>query len=152
MKGSVPCTGSILSEINQYWEIWYTAKEKIQQHFQGCIRPSFVRQVCFVRKSTEFHDMRTECQRKIILIYFLLYSFFNHSPITCAKNFSLSNHMLPNHLLPNHFLYNAQSLITFSPDHSPPDRSIALTHPIPSFLLSNLVPDRLIALPLIFGK
>ena len=36
--------------------------------------------------STEFHDMRTECQIKSIIIHFLLYYFFQ----------SLPNHLRPN--------------------------------------------------------
>ena len=59
MKGYLAWIGSILSEILQCWEKWYGTKEKIQQHFQGCLRPSCVRPVCAIRKYTEFHDMRT---------------------------------------------------------------------------------------------
>ena len=61
---------------------------KIRQHFQGCLRLSCIRKLCFLHKSTDFHDMRTECQRKSIIIHFLLYSFFQ----------SLPNHLRPNFL------------------------------------------------------
>ena len=54
------------------------------------------------------------------------------SPITCSAT------------LTNWFLFN--------PYHSIPDQSIAPTHPLPTFLLSNLLPDHLIILPLIFGN
>ena len=69
-------------------------------------RPSCVRIVCFLRKSTEFHVMRTECQRILInfLIIFLmirssdrslsaalfhirsLYSLPDHSPIAPVES------------------------------------------------------------------
>ena len=41
--------------------------------------------VCFLRKSTEFHDMRTECQR--ILIHFLLLIY--HKYAVCTKRTDL---------------------------------------------------------------
>ena len=66
--------------------IWYTAKGKIGQKFQGCLCPSCARRAFFLHKSTYFHDIPTECQRKGILIYFLLYSFFQ----------SLPDHLRPN--------------------------------------------------------
>ena len=86
-----------------------TAKGKIRQHFQGCLRPSCVRRVYFLRKSTEFHDVRTECQRKSIIIHFLLYSLFR----------SLPDHLRPN-LLAHRSLFAPRSL---APNHSPIARS-----------------------------
>ena len=52
---------------------------------QRCFGPSWMYQVYFLHKSTEFHDMRTECQ--IILIHFVLIiyhksTWINHSLIT----------------------------------------------------------------------
>ena len=41
--------------------------------------------VCFLRKSTEFHDMRKECQ--IIVIHFLLLIY--HKYTACAKRYPL---------------------------------------------------------------
>ena len=41
--------------------------------------------VCFLRKSTEFHDMRTGCQ--IILIHLLLLIF--HKSVVCANSVAL---------------------------------------------------------------
>ena len=83
---------------------------------------------------------------------------FNHSLITCAQICSL-----PNLLLPARLLRNSHSPIALSPrslaprsllppNHSLPDRSLAPTHPVPSRLLSNLLPDLLIDLPLISEK
>ena len=54
-------------------------------HNHRCFSTSCVRVVYFLRKSTEFYDMRTECQR--ILIHFLL--IISHKSATCAKSASL---------------------------------------------------------------
>ena len=81
MKFSVACTGSIPSGTYQCLENWFCAKGKIQKHFQECLYLSLVCLVYCIGKSTEFHDMQTECQRKIILINFLLYSLFQPLPI-----------------------------------------------------------------------
>ena len=51
----------------------------------SCIRP-----VYFIRKSTEFHDMRTECQR--ILIHLLL--LISHILLAIAKRCPIP-HLLP---------------------------------------------------------
>ena len=50
-------------------------------HNASHFRLSCVRLVCFLRKSTEFHDMRTQCQ--IIIINFLL--LISHKSIACTK-------------------------------------------------------------------
>ena len=54
-------------------------------HCMGRFRPSWVRLVYFLRKSTEFHVKRTECQRILLLAISkrrpLSYSLHNHSPI-----------------------------------------------------------------------
>ena len=152
MTGSVPCTGYILSETHWCWENWYRAKGKIRQHFQGCILPSCVSRVYFLYNSTEFNYMRTEFQRKNIIIHLLLYSFFNRSPITCAQICLLTNHTPPNILLPDCSICNAHSPITLPPNHMLPYCSLDTTHPVPSLLLSNFLPDRLISLPNIFEK
>ena len=51
-------------------------REKYRKHF----RDFFVRlasvQYVYLPKPIEFHDMHMECQRKIILIHFLLYYLF----------------------------------------------------------------------------
>ena len=49
----------ILSTTHQCWESGHNIKEPIQIRFGT----SWVRRVYFLRKSIEFHDMRTECQR-----------------------------------------------------------------------------------------
>ena len=98
MKGSVPYTGSILSVTHQCLENWYAAKGKIQKHFQGCLCLYCVRWVCFLRKSTEFHDMRMECQRKIILIHFLLYSLFQPFPDNLRPNLLAHQSLAPQSL------------------------------------------------------
>ena len=129
MRGSVGCSGLVLSGIYQCWENWYTAKGKIRQHFQGFLCPSFVRQVCFLHDSTEFRDMQKELQRKIILAHFLLYYFSKHSPITCVKNRLLANYSLPNTLLPNCLLQNNHSQIAPFPRSIAP-QSLARKHPL----------------------
>ena len=86
MKISVACTGLIILGTHQCWEKWYGGKGKIQQNFQGCLCPSCVLPIFFLRNSIEFHDMRMECHRKRILIHFLLYYLF----------WSLPDHSCPN--------------------------------------------------------
>ena len=54
--------------------------------------------------------------------------FFNHSSITCAQIFLLTNHSLPNPLLPDFSLRNAHSLISLSPISLAP-WSLAWSHP-----------------------
>ena len=66
--------------------------------------------------------MRTECQRKGIIIHFLLYSLF----------WSLPDHSCPNFLA-------HQSLTPRSPN--PPNCSLAPTHSVPGIFMSNLLPD-----------
>ena len=81
--------------------------------------------------------------KKSIIIHFLMYSLFQ----------SLPNHLHPNFL--THKSLDAQSLANqplFPTNHSLPNRLLAPTHPVPSLLLSNLLPGFLIALPLIFEK
>ena len=90
------------------------ALREIQQHFQVCLCPSCVRSVCFLRKSTEFHDMRTECQRKIILIYFLLYSLFR----------SLLNHSCPNFLARRSLSTPSLASRSLAPQRSLPNCSL----------------------------
>ena len=85
------------------------------QYFQGCLRPFCVHPICFIRKSTEFHDMLIECQRKIILIHFLLcILYFDHFSITRIQIVSLTDHSFPDPLLPDYLLHNAHSPITHS--------------------------------------
>ena len=67
---------------------------------------------------------------------------FYCSPITFSP--------IPCSLIARSVTLTPQSL--FPPDHSLPNRSLAPNHPVPSLLLSNFLPDRLIALPLIFEK
>ena len=153
MKDSMPCTGSVLSETHKCWENWYTAKEKIRQIFQGCLCPSCVRRVCFLHKSTEFCDMRTECQRKSILIHFLLYSFFSITPRSLAPKFvrsPITRSPIPCSPIARSATLTPRSL--FPPNHLLPDRSLSPNHPVPSILLSNFLHDCFIALPLVFEK
>ena len=120
--------------------------------FSGMFLCSCVHRVCFLRKSTEFHCMRMECQRKSILVHFLLYLFsftprslapkvscspITHSPIACS-------------LISRFATLTPQSIPP--PDHSLLDIFLAPTHLFLSLLLSNLLHDCLIALPLIFEK
>ena len=82
--------GLISSWTHKCWENWSGDKGKIQQHFQGCLRPSFVRWVCFLRKSTEFHDMRTEFQmRKDWSLNLIMKSCLN----TYKNNFTFDQRM-----------------------------------------------------------
>ena len=104
--------GFILLGTYQCLENWFGAKEKIQKHFQVCICPSCVCLVFFLRKPTEFHEMRTECQRKLILIHFLLYSLF-WSP--------------PDHSRPNFLARQSLALQSLAPQSLTPERSTTLT-------------------------
>ena len=88
------------------------------------------------RKSIEFHDMRMECQRIIIIIHFLL----------CSLFWSLTDHSHPNFL--SHKSLTSPSLaplslatkISFS-YLSLPHCSRALTHLFPGLIMSNLLHD-----------
>ena len=61
-------------------------------HCMGRLRPSCVRLVYFLRKSTKFHVKQTECQRILLLAIAkccpLSYSLHNHSPITPQSNYA----------------------------------------------------------------
>ena len=67
---------------------------------------------------------------------------FSRSPITLSP--------IPCYPITSSATITTQSL--FSNDHLLPDRLIAPTHLVPSLLMSNLLPDFLIALPFIFEK
>ena len=122
MKISVAFTGSISSGNYQCWENWYCNKGKIRQHFQGCLRPSCVRQLCLLHKSTYFYDMRTDFQRKCLLIHFLLYYFFQS---------------LPDHLRPNFLARRSLAPQSLSPWLLAPQRSL-LDHSFPLITLSPI--------------
>ena len=98
-------------------------------HFQVCLCASCIRTACFLRKSTELHDMRTKCQIIRIIVHFLLcIIYFDHFLITRAQIFSLTYHSLPNPLLPACWLHNAHSPIAHSPQFLDP-WSLACSHP-----------------------
>ena len=151
MKGSLNYTGSILSGTHTCFKNWYVAKGEIRQHFQGCLRPSCFRWLCFLHKSTEFHDVRTECQRKIILINFLLYSLFQSLPDHLRPNFLAHRSLAPQSIVPQLLApqrslpYSSFPLIILSPIASliPSAWSIVFYCPIGSpiawliFLLSS---------------
>ena len=63
-------------------------------HCMGHFFPSCVRLVYFLRKSTEFHVKRTECQRILLLAIakrcLLSYALHDHS--RCPLSYSLHNH------------------------------------------------------------
>ena len=65
----------------------------------------FVRLVCFLRKSAEFHDMQTECQRN--LIHFLL-------PSKIASNFLLSTALFHIHSLITTWLLSCIIMLQFT--------------------------------------
>ena len=67
---------------------------------------------------------------------------FAHSPITHSP--------IPGSLIAHSATLTTWSL--FPPNHLLPDCLLAPTHPVPSLLLSNLLHDCLIALPLILEK
>ena len=66
--------------------------------------PNFICRVYFLRKSTDFYGIRTECQRKILIIHFLLYFLF-----------LINLQILINHSLPYQSLIAPQFLPNFSP-------------------------------------
>ena len=151
MKGYVACAGSISSGTYQWWENWPGDKGKIGQHFQVCLRPSCVRWVCFLGNYTEFHEIRTEYQRKIILIHFLLYYLFwllpNYMCTNLLAHWSLPPRSLsPKWSLPD-FLLPPISLLL------PPTQYQVLFYPtcsliswslLPTLFLSNFLPDHLL--------
>ena len=65
-------------------------QENIIEKFQGCLCRSCLLPVCFIRKYTEFHDMRMECQRKIIIIHFLLYYLFDQWELQISPSITVS--------------------------------------------------------------
>ena len=65
---------------------------KILQHIQGCLRPSCVLSVCFIHKPTDFMTCGRSVKEKVLSFISYCILFFNHSPITCAQIFSLTNH------------------------------------------------------------
>ena len=96
-------------------------REKIRPHFQACIFPSCVRRVCVIHKSTDFHNMRIECQRKTVLINFLLHYLFQPLPDPLRPNFVAHQSLAP------------KSLATWylSPQQSLPDRSFPVINRSP---------------------
>ena len=109
--------------------------------------------VCFLRKSTEFHDMQTECHRKNYTNLFITVLFISINTWSLAPKFS----HLPITRPPTTFSpIPCSKMITpwflFLLDNSLPDHLLAPTHSFPSLLISNWLPDRLIALPLFFEK
>ena len=162
MKGSMTCTGSILSETRLFWGKWYCAKGEMWKYFHGFLCPSCIYQVYFLRKSTDFHGMRTECQSKLLSFIYYCIIYFNHSSITCNQIVLLAAYYLPNTLLPDRLLRNYHSPIALSPwlflpwliflpDYLLPNLVIFPTHLVHILLLFNLLPDCLIALPFLFG-
>ena len=111
-------------------------REKLWHHFQVCLSLSCARQVLFLRKSTKFHDIQTECQIKRIIIQFLLY-FFKSLPHYLRRNllapWSLSPWSLATQVLASWLL----ALWSFSPQRSLPDRSLL---PITHSLIACLIP------------
>ena len=153
MKVFLLCNDLIWSATYQYWGNWYPAKGKIRQRFKGCLCPSRVRWVYFLCKSAEFHDMRTECQRKSFsfISYYIYFSITTQSLTPTFSCSPITHYPIPCSLIaPSAAL--PPRLRSTPPDHSLPNRSLAPTHPVRSILLSKFLPDRLIALPLIFEK
>ena len=99
----------------------------------------------FKRKSTEFHDMQMECQRKIILIHLLLCYLFwsptysSHPNLLAHKSLTLPS-LAPLSLAPKISLR----------DLSLPHSSLAPTHLFPGLILSNLFHDYCIFPPTLF--
>ena len=83
-------------------------------HCMGRFRPSCVRLVYFLRKSTEFRIKRTECQRILLLAIAkrcpLLYARHNH--YRCPLSYSLHNH--------------SSVALQFFPNHSPVELCFSL--------------------------
>ena len=81
-----------ICNVTQCWASWFFTKnsdEAVETCGHNvsyrrnviCFHLSCFHLVCFLRKSTEFHDVQTECQ--IIIIHFLL--IISHKPPACAK-------------------------------------------------------------------
>ena len=82
----------------------------------------------FFYVSIEFHDMRTECQRKLLSSIYYCIIYFYHFLITCARFYLITNHSLLNPLLPNILLRKSHSPIALSHRSLAP-QSLACSHP-----------------------